>query len=180
MERFLHRDLSSAGFFTIATITDFFDGYIARKYDQITNFGKMMDPIADKFLILSAFFIFARMYLYPMLLFYIICAREIGITLIRLVAMSKGQVLAAEQMGKLKTVTQFIAIYVLFLSIIIPNTNFLEYIQLDNLPQVVLEGLFIVSVFILPFVNGLMYFVTFITVISGISFLWNNRKIKYV
>lgn len=105
-------------FFAAGSITDFFDGYLARKYQLISNFGKIMDPIADKFLMLSAFAVFWQMQLVPLWMFVIIAVREIGITLLRFVAMAKGVVLAAEQLGKYKTVAQIVTAFYVLLVIV--------------------------------------------------------------
>ena len=92
-------------FFVLAVITDFADGYIARKYDLITPFGKFMDPVADKFLILSAFFMLAFEGLVL-----VIAVREILVTASRVQFMTRGQVIPAEQTGKIKTVVQMTTI----------------------------------------------------------------------
>jgi CDP-diacylglycerol--glycerol-3-phosphate 3-phosphatidyltransferase len=97
-------------FFLLAVVTDFADGYIARKYDLITSFGKFMDPVADKFLILAAFFILAFEGLVPLWIVLVIAVREILVTASRIHAMTRGQVIPAEQIGKIKTVVQMITI----------------------------------------------------------------------
>jgi len=104
--------------FFIASITDFLDGYIARRYNLITSFGKIMDPIADKFLTLSAFFIFFIEGLMPLWMLIIIFVRELGITLFRLVAARKGLVLAAEKLGKYKTVLQAVVIHIIIIYVL--------------------------------------------------------------
>ena len=97
-------------FFVLAVITDFADGYIARKYDLITPFGKFMDPVADKFLILSAFFMLAFEGLVPLWMVLVIAVREILVTASRVQFMTRGQVIPAEQTGKIKTVVQMTTI----------------------------------------------------------------------
>ncbi|NTV29785.1 MAG: CDP-diacylglycerol--glycerol-3-phosphate 3-phosphatidyltransferase [Candidatus Omnitrophica bacterium] len=92
--------------FTCAALTDWADGYLARKYDISTAFGKLMDPIADKALVLSAFFIFAYAGLWSLWLVYMIAAREILVTASRIQAMTRGQVIPAEKAGKIKTIFQ--------------------------------------------------------------------------
>ena len=99
-------------FFAVAAITDILDGYIARKHDLITPFGKLMDPIADKFLTLSAFFMIAFEGLVPLWMVIVIAAREILVTASRIQCMTRGQVLPAEQTGKIKTVVQMTTIVV--------------------------------------------------------------------
>jgi CDP-diacylglycerol--glycerol-3-phosphate 3-phosphatidyltransferase len=97
-------------FFLLAVVTDFADGYIARKYDLITPFGKLMDPVADKFLTLAAFFMLAFEGLIPLWMVMVIAVREILVTASRIHCMTRGQVIPAEETGKIKTVVQMITI----------------------------------------------------------------------
>src|SRR3989442_8668732 len=97
-------------FFLAASLTDYFDGMIARRDKLVTNFGILMDPLADKILVCSAFIAFVGRDLVPAWMVVIIVARELAITGLRLVAASKNVVLAAEGYGKHKTVSQIIAI----------------------------------------------------------------------
>ncbi|TLG77080.1 CDP-diacylglycerol--glycerol-3-phosphate 3-phosphatidyltransferase [Culicoidibacter larvae] len=104
--------LISAILFVILTITDFVDGYIARKYNMITEFGKFLDPIADKVLVFSAYFLLIQdgsMIYIPAL---IMLTREFIVASLRMIAASKGTVIAADMFGKLKTVSQFISLFV--------------------------------------------------------------------
>jgi len=96
--------------FTIASLTDFYDGYLAKTYGLISNFGKIMDPIADKVLLLSVFGVFAHLHLIAWWMFAVIAIREIVVTVSRLMAMRQGMVLAAERAGKIKTVVQMMAV----------------------------------------------------------------------
>src|SRR4030095_15878658 len=96
--------------FVAASLTDYFDGKIARRDKLITNFGILMDPLADKILICSAFIAFVELRLIPAWMVVIIVARELGITGLRLLAASKQVVLAAEGYGKHKTISQMVAI----------------------------------------------------------------------
>ncbi len=98
--------------FLIAVATDFMDGYIARKYDLITPFGKLMDPVADKFLTLAAFFMLAFEGLFPLWMVVVIAVREMLVTASRVQYMTRGQVIPAEQTGKIKTVVQMTTIVV--------------------------------------------------------------------
>ncbi len=99
--------------FIIASITDLIDGRIARKYNLITNFGKFMDPIADKMLIISVLIAFVQTGRISALVAIIVIIREFMITGIRLLAADKGVVIAAGQLGKAKTVSQIVAIIVI-------------------------------------------------------------------
>lgn len=101
--------------FIIASITDYFDGVIARKYNLITNFGKLMDPLADKILVVSALMLLSDIKLFSVVFVIIVVIREISISAIRLVALEQGTVVAASKLGKYKTATQMIAV-VLFLA----------------------------------------------------------------
>lgn len=95
--------------FSAASLTDYFDGRIARRDNLITNFGILMDPLADKILICSAFIAFVGLHLMPAWMVVIIVARELAITGLRLLAASKNVVLAAEGYGKHKTISQIVA-----------------------------------------------------------------------
>jgi CDP-diacylglycerol--glycerol-3-phosphate 3-phosphatidyltransferase len=100
--------------FGIAAFTDFLDGYLARKHGLITNFGKLMDPLADKVLMCSAFVILARHGQIPAWVVIALLSREFLVTGLRLLATSQGRVLAADSWGKLKTFLQIVlAIYLL-------------------------------------------------------------------
>ncbi len=105
--------LIAALIFTIASLTDFLDGYLARKYDLVSDFGKLMDPMADKILVASALIAMVqlgRITVWPVA---IILAREFLITSFRSLAASKGSVIAASIWGKIKTSTQILAIILL-------------------------------------------------------------------
>ncbi len=105
----------AAGIFILAFITDIFDGYLARKHNIVTNFGKMADPIADKLLVVSALVMLVdRAMLHPVIAI-IIIARELIISGLRVMTAAKGSVLAANILGKLKTISQIIAISLLLL-----------------------------------------------------------------
>lgn len=102
--------------FIVASLTDMLDGKIARKYDLVTNFGKIMDPLADKILVYSAFcLLVAADEIVPAWMLIIILAREFIIAGMRTVAAAEGTVIAAGFSGKLKTVVQMVAVPVLLL-----------------------------------------------------------------
>ena len=103
--------------FILAAVTDYFDGMIARKYKLTTNFGKIMDPLADKILVYSAFCIFVAQGIVPPWMFAIILAREFLVAGVRTVAASEGIVIAADMSGKIKTVLQMIAVPLLLLGL---------------------------------------------------------------
>ena len=101
--------------FILAALTDTLDGYIARKYNLITNFGKFMDPLADKLLVCSALICFIELDLIPAWIVLVIIAREFIISGFRLVASDAGVVIAASKWGKFKTIFQMIAVILLLL-----------------------------------------------------------------
>ncbi|MCC6758186.1 MAG: CDP-diacylglycerol--glycerol-3-phosphate 3-phosphatidyltransferase [Candidatus Omnitrophica bacterium] len=103
----------STALFAGGALTDFLDGYLARKYQLSSDFGKLMDPIADKFLVLSAFFVFMAQGEIAVWMFYAIAIREVFVTASRLSLTRKGTVVAAEAAGKLKTVLQMVTIFVI-------------------------------------------------------------------
>lgn len=103
--------------FIIASLTDLLDGKIARKYNMVTNFGKFMDPLADKLLVCSAMICLVEMGKIPAWIVIIIIAREFIISGFRLVASDNGVVIAASYWGKFKTVFQMIMVIVLMLDI---------------------------------------------------------------
>ena len=109
----------AAVIFTLAAITDYYDGYVAKRFNLISDFGKLMDPIADKFLVLAAFVAFVRMQIVDDWMVVVILGREIIITGLRVYALTKGKVLAAERGGKHKTVSQMVAIFTILFFIIL-------------------------------------------------------------
>ena len=108
--------------FCAASITDFLDGHIARKYNLVTNFGKFMDPLADKMLVSSAFICLVAQNKIAAWIVIVIIAREFVISGFRLVASDNGVVIAASYWGKFKTVFQMLMVIVLILNI--PNSFF--------------------------------------------------------
>ena len=103
--------------FVLASITDALDGYIARKYKLITNFGKLMDPLADKILVSSALIILIELGNISSWIVSIVIAREFIISGIRLIATEKNIIIAASPLGKLKTVSQMLSVILMLLSI---------------------------------------------------------------
>ena len=104
--------------FVLASVTDFIDGYVARHYDQVTDFGKFMDPLADKLLVMSAMVWFVEVGWMPAWAFFIVIARELAVTGLRLVAVEQGLVIAAGKSGKVKTASTMVCICLL---LAIPN-----------------------------------------------------------
>ncbi|MBR2822627.1 MAG: CDP-diacylglycerol--glycerol-3-phosphate 3-phosphatidyltransferase [Clostridia bacterium] len=105
----------SAALFGLACLTDFLDGYLARKNHWITDFGKFIDPVADKLLVLSTMVMLVHLQLVPAWLLILILARELSVDGLRLVAMTKGLVIAAGSLGKIKTFSQMLLILALLI-----------------------------------------------------------------
>lgn len=103
-------NLLAAAVFALAAFTDYLDGHIARSRNIVTDFGKFIDPVADKLLTLSAFVMLVQCGLMPAWAVVIILARELSVDGLRLVASTKGQVIAAGKLGKIKTVSQIVTI----------------------------------------------------------------------
>ena len=151
--------------FIIASITDKLDGYIARSRNQVTTFGKFLDPLADKILVLSAMVILVEMGKLPAWIPIIVLAREFIVSGFRLIAVEKGGVvIAASVWGKIKTVTQMIALISAFVDI----GAFFSFINGG------LSGVYL----IINIVTSVMMLVsTIATIFSGIDYIWKGRKI---
>lgn len=103
------------GVFILASLTDLLDGYIARHYNQVTDFGKFMDPLADKVLVMAAMLWFVESGRFPAWALLIIIVREFAVTALRLVAVEGNRVIAAGKSGKVKTASTMVGICVMFL-----------------------------------------------------------------
>ena len=127
--------------FIIASITDKLDGYIARSRNQVTTFGKFLDPLADKILVLAAMIMLVEINKIPAWIPIIVLAREFIVSGYRLIAVEKGgKVIAASIWGKLKTVTQMIAIILIF----IDKFNFFDFIRATTDAKVALESSYMI------------------------------------
>lgn len=154
--------------FIIASITDKLDGQIARKRNLITTFGKFLDPLADKILVLSAMLILVEKNLLPAIIPIIVIAREFMVSGYRLLAAQKqGEVIAASFWGKLKTVTQMIAIILAFINI--NNTNIFGNFINGNLSGIELIINILTTVF--------MVVSTIATIFSGWDYLKNSKEL---
>lgn len=164
-----HHYLIAGLIFGAAALTDHFDGKLARKYGQITDFGKFADPLADKILVMSAFMCFVDLGLIGSLVVIIILFREFLVTSIRLVAADKGQVIAANLWGKAKTVSQISAILIILM---LQYVNELISMQLLPVGTALAETLQVVFVVVGEIA---MWICALFTVISGAIYLWDNR-----
>jgi CDP-diacylglycerol---glycerol-3-phosphate 3-phosphatidyltransferase len=153
--------------FLAASLTDFSDGYLARKYNMITDFGKLMDPIADKILVLSVFLAFIELELVPAWMVAIIVLRELTITGLRLLALTKKVVLPANEGGKHKTASQMTAIFVILLSLILKEIGMKFPLLWTSSTEIYFRS----AVYILMFIT------TALTLISGSCFLYRNRTL---
>lgn len=150
--------------FIIASITDKLDGYLARSRNQVTTFGKFLDPIADKILVLAAMIIFVEMNKLPAWIPIIVLFREFAVSGYRLIAVqNKGKVVAASIWGKLKTVTQMIAIILMFLD--------------NNSYGAIFTGNLVGFAFVLNLVTTILMTISVIaTIFSGYEYLKDGKE----
>lgn len=155
---FKHHFLVAAIVFGIASLTDFFDGKLARKYDQITVFGKLCDPVGDKMLFLAALLAFLKYGLCSSWVIMIVISREFIVTSLRMVAIEQGTVIAAGFWGKLKTACQMVFTVIIMILMQFGKPSF-------------------VSMSVTQISNILMWIVAVLTVVSGAVYLNSSRKI---
>lgn len=150
--------------FIAASLTDMFDGKIARKNGLVTDFGKFADPLADKILVLAALLCFVQLGICDCVAVIIVLFREFSVTSIRLIAASKGKVVAANMWGKAKTVSQMIAIIAMQIVLELPEVglNFINTATFEPIFFVVGEILIWISVVF--------------TIISGVVYIIQNRQ----
>lgn len=137
--------------FIIASISDFVDGQIARRCNMVTDFGKFVDPLADKLLVMSAMICFVEINFIPSWVVIVILAREFIVTGLRVLAASAGIVIAADKIGKLKTTTQMIALVLMHFCALTP--------MIYNISLV------------------LMYIALVLTIVSGANYLILNKNL---
>lgn len=144
--------------FLIASFTDFLDGYLARKNNLVTTFGKFLDPIADKLLVLSALIMLVEQGIIPGWIPIIIAAREFIVSGIRMLAAGDGKVIAASWYGKVKTVSQMVAISLAFLS----RNTFMQFTSVEmgtgTLILNILMSLAMIVAVLMTILSGVDYF----------------------
>ena len=157
--------LAALVIFAAASITDLLDGKIARKRGLVTNFGKFSDPLADKILVMSALLCMVQLGICDCIIVIVVLFREFAVTSVRLLAASEGKVVAANIWGKVKTVTQMVAIIIIFVLQII-----LEILSLCKVGIPVLSTAF--------FIVGevLLWISTLFCIISGVIYLNDNKE----
>lgn len=152
--------IAALAVFVAAALTDWWDGRIARRRGLVSQFGVLMDPIADKVLVLCSLGVFVKLGVAPGWMVLLIAARELLVTWLRLVALAKGRTLAAEAAGKAKAAFQMATI----------SAALVFLIAREILPA---------GGWVSPAgsaLRGLLFLTVLLTLSSGISFLWNNRK----
>lgn len=152
--------------FIIAALTDKLDGYIARSRNQITNFGKLMDPLADKLLVSAALISLVEMSILPGWIVVVIIAREFAVTGLRTLAAADGVVLAASWWGKLKTAIQMVAIICALVNLDIRNLAYFKNFYSLNL----------INIFV-NLTNVTMALAVIITIFSGIDYFIKNKGV---
>ena len=146
--------LVALALFIIASLTDFVDGYIARKYNQVSDFGKFLDPLADKLLVIAAMVMFCQWGRFPAWALMIVLAREFAVTGLRLVAVGNGTVIAAGKSGKFKTASTMIGLCVMM-----------------GLPAMIWLDWVVIAVIVITTVySGVEYF------IQNWNCLWESKK----
>lgn len=165
-----HRFLIAGLVYSAAAITDFFDGRLARKNNQITNFGKLLDPIADKVLTTSALLAFMKMGLCNIWIVMIVLTREFTVASVRMIAASGGVVIPANFWGKLKTVSQMV------FTLLIMALGEVQYIIVDCLGLNILDSLpeylSLASVS-----NFLLWITAVLTLVSGVIYVKDSIKV---
>lgn len=165
-----HHYLISGIIFAVASLTDMLDGRIARKNNQITDFGKFADPLADKILVISALVCYVELGLISSVAVILILFREFAVTSVRLVAVENGKVIAANMWGKAKTVSQMIAVIFIFVS-----QYFLELVDMNLISSLCIPASMDTLRLVIYGCNNFFVWISVaLTVISGIVYIRDN------
>ena len=151
--------------FLLAALTDALDGYIAKKNNQITDFGRLMDPVADKILVLAALLAFVERGVIPAWIVVLIIFREVTVTGLRVLALTKGRVIQADRGGKGKTVWQLSAIVIMLIFLILKEGGSAKF----KFWNAGIESLYKDAIFII------MLIALVLTLTSGITYLIKNK-----
>ena len=155
--------------FILASFTDAVDGFIAKRAGMITDFGKLIDPIADKILVLAAFISFVEMRIVPAWMVVIIIFREVAVTGLRILALAKDKVIAADGGGKHKMITQVVTIVAILVFIIFREGGREEFGFWDERYVVMFQD----AIF------ALMALTTVLTLVSGVNYLVKNKEVYF-
>ena len=169
--KFLYFKWIALAIFIIASLTDLLDGKIARKYNLVTNFGKFMDPLADKLLVCSALIAMSSLGVIPAWITIVMIAREFIISGFRLIAAEKGVVIAASMWGKWKTTFQMVMLCV---QMVVMD----QYVSVNG--NNAADGLYVVTPFyqVLMMIGSItMYIALILTVVSLIDYLLKNKAV---
>ena len=158
--------VASLVIFIFAAISDYFDGRIAHKRNMVTDFGKLMDPIADKILVLAAFISFVQMQLIRDWMVLIIISRDILVTSLSLFSLNKGRVLSAGKAGKHKTASSMLVIFAILGFVIFKEVMLMYFTWNPDWEKLFRQGIDIV-----------MWLIVGLTLYSGFTYLWENRKV---
>lgn len=159
---------TATAIFIIASLTDQLDGYIARSRNQVTTFGKFMDPLADKLLVTAALISLVEMQVVPSWAAVIIIAREFAVSGLRTLAASEGKVIAASYWGKIKTVIQIIAIVSLLIQVSVGQSEYLISMVVGN---TFIEA----TIKYIPMVFLILAVIA--TILSGVDYFNKNKNV---
>jgi CDP-diacylglycerol--glycerol-3-phosphate 3-phosphatidyltransferase len=145
--------------FIIASFTDFLDGFYARKKNAVSDLGRIIDPIADKILIIGLFLGFVRLDVVHLWMIIVIILRELLVTSLRIFALGKGKVLAAQNFGKHKTFSQMIGIGIIYILLLLEKKTLITFTASRRI------------------IFFTLWWIVIITISSGVMYFFKNRKL---
>jgi CDP-diacylglycerol--glycerol-3-phosphate 3-phosphatidyltransferase len=161
--------------FSIAAISDWLDGHLARKYEIVSNFGKVMDPLADKIMILSSLLCFVQLHIVPSWMVIIIISREFLISGIRIMVAEEGEIIMASNWGKAKTVVEIIAVTATLLLIAINHT--INYFGMSRQDMIIKGEPLTEFVLLTVIPYALMFIAAALSLISGLEYFFKNKRV---